>query len=63
MRQISFHAKGELMTPPPISTLAKATITKTGQKLLLTGFNKSNQSPTGIDPCHQLHSASFSHQW
>jgi len=51
------------MIPPPLSTLAKATITKTGQKLLLTGFKECDQSPIGVDPCHQLRSATFSRQW
>jgi len=62
-RQISFHAEGKSTTPPPLSTLAKATITKTGQKLLLTGFKECDQSPTGVDPCHQLCSAPFLRQW
>jgi len=63
MRQLSFHADGKTMTPPPLSTLAKATITRTRQKLLLTGFCACEQPPTGADLCHQLQGAPFSSQW
>jgi len=61
--QLSFHAGGEMMTPPPLSTLAKATIARTGQKLLLTGFHTCKQPPTSIDLCHQLWGVTFSRQW
>jgi len=62
-RQICFHTKGEPMIPPPIHNLAKATITKTGQKFLLTGYKECDRSPLGVDPCHQLRSSNFSQQW
>jgi len=62
-RQSWFHADGELSSPPPINSLAKATITKIGQKLVLTGYKECESPPLGVDPCHQLRRLNFSQQW
>jgi len=62
-RQRSFHGQGELSPPPKLAELHKATTSRRGSTILLTGSAKCAQSNTNQDFCQAMRATEFSQQW
>jgi len=50
-------------TLPLVRELQKATVTRQGQKLSLTGYNERKAINTNLDLCQKLCSSKFALQW